>query len=373
MSYEFGHCRVEELPELVQLTNQVFRANRPGDMGSEYPLVFDPRNVENLLVARSEGRIVAHVGLCLRDATLLGAPIRVASIGAVATDPAHRGHGFATQLMANARAQAAREGTSLMLISGLRGLYRRLGYVQVGDFRSYLISAGPSDPTLTVAELGQDLAAIVQLHQREPVRFLRSRDDWGRLLAAGMLMNHAADLLLIREGGVPVAYAGVQRPDQPQDPSRPVLVKELAGSREALARALPGIAARYHAPAVEVITSGSDTSWLGAAASRGWSGTPLPFPGTLCIIDGPRFLRAIAPILSERSGDALRIEPRGEVARVVVGGETVVLETLSQLTALLFGGESADARAVPELPPAVREAVDEALPLPLLWYGYNYV
>jgi predicted N-acetyltransferase YhbS len=330
--------------------------------------------VENLLVARWEGRIVAHVGICLRDATLLGASVRVASIGAVATDPAHRGHGSATQLMTRACEQAVRQGASLMLISGLRGLYRRLGYVQVGDFRGYLVPAGPDDSALTVAVLqSAELSDVIRLHQQEPVRFLRSRDDWERLLGAGMLMNHAADLLLIREAGVAVAYAGVQRPGPPQDPGRPVLVKEFAGSREALARALPGIAARYRAPAVEVIASGADTAWQGAAASWEWRGSPLPFPGTLCIIDVPRFLRAVQPLVTERVGDALRIEPEGVGVRLEAAGETAVLETASQLTALLFGGEADDARAVPALPPAIREVVDAALPLPLLWYGYNYV
>lgn len=373
MTYEFGHCRVGELPELVALTNRVFRSGRPGDMGAEYPLVFNERNVENLLVARAEGRIVAHVGICLRDATILGAPVRVGSIGAVATDPAHRGHGSASQLMALAREQAVRSGASLMLISGLRGMYHRLGYVQVGDFRNYSIPAAPATADLEVNVMAEgDFGAVVRLHQCEAVRFLRSRDDWQRLLSAGMLMNHAADLLLIRKRGIPVAYAGVQTPGLPQDPTRPVLVKEFAGCRAALARALPGIAARYAAPAVELIASASDSSWT-AAAAPGWAGATLPFPGTLGVIDVPRFLAAIAPLLDERAGASLRLEPDGDGARLQAAGETVFLEKAAQLTALIFGGNTEEARAVPSLSPSVQAVVGEALPLPLLWYGYNYV
>lgn len=374
MSYEFGHCYVEDLPELVELTNRVFRNGRPGDMGAEYPLVFNAENVENLLVARSAGRIVAHVGLCIRDATILGVPVRVASIGAVATDPEHRGHGSASQLMANAREQAIRQRASLMLISGLRGLYHRLGYVQVGDFRSYTVPATFLDATVEAeAMTPADLPALIRLHQAEPVRFFRSRDDWERLLAAGMLMNHTADLLLIREGEGSVAYVGVQRHEGPPDPTKPVQAKEFGGSREALARALPGIAARYGAPAVELIASGSDTDWHGAAVSRNWSGVPLPFPGTLGILDVPRFLAAIGPLLEERVGATLRLLPAGAGARLEAAGETALLENAAQLTALLFGGETEEARALPSLSPAVSAAVAAALPLPLLWYGYNYV
>lgn len=374
MSYEFGHCRVEELPELVELTNRVFRSGRPGDMGAEYPLVFNTQNLENLLVARSAGRIVAHVGLCIRDATILGAPVRVASIGAVATDPEHRGQGAASRLMANSREQAVRAGASLMLISGLRGLYHRLGYVQVGDFRSYTVPATYLDETVEVeAMTPADLPALIRLQQAEPVRFLRSRDDWDRLLAAGMLMNHAAELFVIREGGVPVAYAGVQSPQGLPDPTKPVQAKEFGGCRAALAHALPSIASHYAAPAVELVVSGSDAAWNGVAASRGWSGEAQPFPGTLGILDGPRFLSAIAPLLEERSGSDLRLVPEGSGARLEAAGETVLLENAAQLTALVFGGETEEARALPLFSPAVQEVVASALPLPLLWYGYNYV
>ena len=374
MTYEFGHCGVDELPELVALTNCVFRSGRAGDMGAEYPLVFNERNVENLLVARAEGRIVAHVGICLRDATILGVPVRVASIGSVATDPAHRGHGSASRLMALAREQAVRSGASLMLISGLRGLYHRLGYVQVGDFRNYSIPAAPGVTDLDVEVIAaNDLAAVVRLHQSEPVRFLRSLDDWQRLLSAGMLMNHTADLLLIREQGVAVAYVGIQRPELPHAPSKPVLIKEFAGCRATLARALPGIATRYTAPAVELIASAADAGWNGAATGHGWPGDPLPFPGTLGIIDVPRFLAAAAPLLEERVGSSLRLTAVGDVVRLEAAGESVPLQNASQFTALMFGGDTEEARVLPWLSPAVQRVVDAALPLPLLWYGYNYV
>ena len=374
MDYEFGHCAAGELGDLVALTNRVFRARRPGDMGEEYPLVFEPHNLENLRVARHDGRIVAHVGICLRNATVLGAPLRVASIGAVATDPDHRGHGLASRLMTDAREHAVRDGASLMLISGLRGLYHRLGYVQVGDFRRFEIPAGEPDPQVTVDLLDDpDLPAVVRLHQQEPVRFLRPLDDWHKLLAAGVLMNHAADLLVLREGGRIAAYAGVQRPDDPANAEKPLLVKEIAGSRSALARALPGIAARYGTPAVELITSGADDAWSALTAERCWTGDATPFPGTLGIIDVARFVQTIQPLLAERCGDDLRLEPEGEGVRLSAGGESTVLSSPSHVTALVFGGETEEALAVPELPAAIAAAVARAFPWPLLWYGYNYV
>src|SRR6266542_3139602 len=104
LDYELGACRPDELFELVDLMNRVFRGGRPGDMGEEYPLVFEAENSEHLRVARAEGgKLVSHVGICIRDSSLLGAPVRVASIGAVGTDPEHRGKGLASALMADAQ------------------------------------------------------------------------------------------------------------------------------------------------------------------------------------------------------------------------------------------------------------------------------
>lgn len=371
MEYTFGHCRPTELFQLVELANRVFRAQRNGDMGAEYPLVFEAPNAENLRVARYDGRIVAHVGLCIRDAHILGAPVRIASIGAVATDPDHRGHGLASRLMAEARAQAVADGASLMLISGGRGLYHRLGFVEVGLFHQYRVPAGAADPGIEVTEYQRDdLPALIALYQAEPVRFMRHISDWHKLVAAGMLMNQPADIRVIRHGNAIVGYAGVQRPRTGAEAAR---VREIAGSRSALAGALPAIAQEYEAAAAEVVTWSTDAEWRSQAMSRGWRWTPMSFPGTLGIIDPGQFFAAVRPLIAERLGSELKIEPAGEGARLSARGESVVLETMGQLTALVFGGETEEARCVPPLPEGVHEAVATAFPLPLLWYGYNYV
>jgi predicted N-acetyltransferase YhbS len=376
MEYEYGHCRREEMFDLLDLANRIFRADRRGDMGREYPLVFEAQNLENLQVARHEGHVVSHVGICMREASILGARLRVASIGAVGTDPKHRGHGIATRLMEEARARAVEQGASLMLISGHRGLYRRMGYVEVGAFQRYTVRADDPDAGYAVTELtSDDLPAIVRLYQAEPVRFFRPVSDWHKLLAAGMLMNRPSDLLVVRRGNAIVAYVGVQRPsaNRPEDTPGALRIREVAGSRSALAAALPGLARRYGMEQADVILWSWDAQWRAEAAVRAWRWEPEPFPGTLGIIDPVRFLRAIRPLVDERSSSGLNIVPEGQGAAVTCRGERVVLSTMPQLTALVFGGETEEARALPELAPTLREATDEVFPLPLLWYGYNYV
>src|SRR5947209_4184266 len=130
MPIETRACRPEERDALLTLVNRVFAAG--GDMGTAFPLLFGPDNLDGLRIVSGDQGPVAHVGVCIRPAVILGARLKVASIGAVCTDPAHRGGGLASALMADARRYARENGASLMLISGGRGLYRRLGYGAAG-------------------------------------------------------------------------------------------------------------------------------------------------------------------------------------------------------------------------------------------------
>ena len=373
MRTEVSACTVEELPELVALTNRVFRAAGEEDMGVQYPLLFSPEYVEHLRVVRQGGKIVTHVGVSMKDAAILGCSFRVASIGAVCSDPDARGAGFASAAMEDARRHAREHRASVMLISGGRGLYHRLGYVQVGQFSVYEAPAGESRVTVE-RHASEELPAVETLHQREPIRFFRSRRDWDVLLRAGTLMNRKSDLLTVRVDGEIVAYAGVQRPVTDKEGKLgPARAFEIGGDPEALAEALPAVAARYGAPAAVAVAHPSDMAFRRAARARRWSAQSISFPGTLGIIDPGRFLAAIAPLIQEASSVGLEVLPAGDGAQLRVGSEETMLETMGQLTALVFGGDTEEARAVPPLPPAIQAAVGEVFPLPLLWYGYNYV
>ena len=364
MAVEFTFPTLDELPRVVALANRVFRPGG-GDMGTAFPFLYNPQNLEQLRIARVGGEIVSHVGIAIRDASLLGAPVRVAAIGSVATDEAHRGKGYASQLMADALHRSREDGASLMLISGGRGLYHRLGYVHVGEFVSYTSPAGdaPGDLTLEVVPPERWREAAV-LHQREGVRFRRSGADWEALLRAGVLLVAPADLLLIRAGGEALAYAGVQRPRGERLPHP--RVQEIAGARALIAEALPAIARHYDSARAEVIALASDVGLRCEAVRRGWERQRRAFGGTVGVIDPPRFLAAIEPLLAERAGDAFRLEPDGEGALIVSDVGSHRLPTRGHLTAVLFGGDTDEARTLGgDIPIPLRERLATALPLPL--------
>src|SRR5688500_5663011 len=129
-----------DLPALIAAADAVFRTPpRPGlgSMGHDYPLLFDPDNADNLMIAtsaegpteaRPEARVVGHAGFTLREAVVFDTVVRVACLGAVFTDPAQRNRGLASRLFAAALERARTAGAQLALVSGRRGLYERAGF-----------------------------------------------------------------------------------------------------------------------------------------------------------------------------------------------------------------------------------------------------
>jgi predicted N-acetyltransferase YhbS len=372
-------CTPEELPAAVRLANRVFVPNGPVDMGSAFPLLFGGENAEQLRVIDREGEIVALVGICLREALLLGTPLRVASIGAVCTDPACRGQGLASRLMADARAHAIASGADLMLISGGRGLYHRLGYVTVGRFCRYQVPSTETSAAVEAAEYRpEDLAEVRALHACEPIRFRRSLDDWEQLLAAGMLVCERATLWVVRCAGRPVAYMAVQQPRRQKDGRLGrANAEEYAGDRWAIAEAAPAVARRMGADVMELFGPSADLALATHAAARGWTVEGRSFPGTVGILRPREFLAALGPWIAERlrQRDAarLRVYATETETRFEVDGENYVLETPGQLAALLFGGDTEEARKIPPRTGKVGTLLEALFPMPLLAYGYNFI
>lgn len=339
-------------------------------MMTEYPLLFAEENLDQLRVISVDGQIVAHVGILVRDILILGCRVRSAAIGSVCTHPDFRGQGLASDLMADARRHAVDQGASLMLISGTRGLYRRLGYAEVGAFRRLMFQATLTRQTGCIASFRPgDLDTAIRLHQQEPVRFLRTREDWDRLLSAGMIMNLPATMYRLCQDHEMVAYLAVR---QPRNADALPEVAEFGGSRAAMIQTLPQLAGMTGVPAVSVVVRADDPGWSLPLESSPYTSTPIPFDGTVGVLDVERFLGAVRPILTERvAGLEFEVESNGLTVRY--GQNVYHLESSAQATGLFFGEDAEVARSVPPCPPAVREALSRALPIPLPWYGFNYV
>jgi predicted N-acetyltransferase YhbS len=368
----------QEFESLCDLVNAVFRANGPGRMEAQYPLLFSEDNFDGLLVMVDEGRVVSHVGTLTRDISVFGHRIRTISIGAVATLDAYRGRGLATRLMDAAVRKGRAEDSALMLISGGRGLYRRMGATRAGQYALFtaprsLLPSGHAD--IAPAEEA-DIAGLLRLYAQEPVRYLRSASDFRINVRTGWICDRAGETLAIRKNGRLLAYVATQRPipDAAGEADRVRLV-ELAGSRMAIFQAFAGLMGRYRVDKADLITPVSDREMAHILSAYGIFMKPERFPGTSLVLLPAPFLDVFADYVAAMLGPgALTWEVAADHITFTCKGRSLTV-TPSTLGQLWFGTVEPDADprlSVPEGTP-LREALDAILPVQLPWYGHNFV
>lgn len=368
--------------EWEQLNTVVETVFRPG-MFEQYPQLFNEANRDNLRVVAADGKVVSHVGMIERPASLLGCSIQVCCIGGVATLPDYRERGYASAAFADAVAKARADGVDLMLISGGRGLYLRAGSRRVGQDREFTVTPAAA-PRLQATTTGIRIAAVTaehlpllqELYAAEAVRFVRWQEDWHMAFDCKYVMNRPTEFHLIYRGADPVAYLLIQHPRPGTAEHEPRVVAEFAGDRAALACALGRLAGERNI-ALRVHVLRADTvlaSLLGGAALPS---EPAPFSGTLLVINFVQLMERTRPLLAERLGAAtarqLSFHAATDHFTIAKGEESITLNGRGDLALYLFGSPNDDEAIAPAGSPALAAQFRQALPLPALWYGVSYV
>ena len=334
-------ARRQELAAIVQLSNSVFCADGRGDMGRAFPLLFAEENRDNLRICLEDGKPVSLVGQTVRDLSLLGARVRVTCIGSVCTDDIHRGKGLASLLVEDALAVARSQGAVMTLVSGGRGLYRRMGCINAGLFQAVSVGAQAEPPRLACAVRAwkeEDVPILCALQCREPARFVRSEDETLRALRSDSVHARPGRTWVVTMGDAVVAWFSASLTDV-------LRVKEHAGSRLAVLSGLPRALRDTGLATAEITAPAADVELATMAAAYGLRTGPRGFDGTVKIIDAPALLRALA----------------AEWPTLDVAGLERVPE--QDLAALLFGSIEHTTGAPTLACP---------FPLPLPSYGLNY-
>jgi hypothetical protein len=136
---------------------------------------------------------------------------------------------------------------------------------------------------------------------------------------------------------------------------------------------LPALQGYYQAVGVTLMAQPTDVELTLGAQRRGWRATRQAFPGTLGVINPPALIRALTPILAERTAAALTITTTEDCATFTVGTQHYRVAAPGPLAALLFGGETEEAHSLPPCGGPLAQVLRTVFPLPLLWQGYNYV
>ena len=372
-----------EYPGLLRLVNRTFLGPAGGrGMESLYPWHLGLENRRNLWVLVEDGEVVAHVGVNKRAVSLHGARVPIVLVSSVCTDPRFRGQGLASRLIEFLKRRHEREGFDLYFISGNRDLYRRIGAAPVGRRMHYTLDPkalapfGHPDVTVRPAD-GGDLKVIAALHAKEPVRLVRPDADFRRVFRAGWAGLNPARFFVSEVEGRVTGYFVAEVTRKLGNPSKPgrLVILEHAGSRTDLLAALHAACLQFNKRRVELSVSTQDRECLALLSGRHLGERRVPVYDSLAILNLPRLLRRLKPLLIKRAGPAgrkLSGDERNLKLELAVGGQRIACPPETMLK-LLFGEPHRDRPHGLHGAGLLGRVLKAAFPLPMASPGISYV
>ncbi len=341
-----------------------------------------------------QGQPVSQISIFYTSLRVYDGTVRVGSIGGVCTHPEYRGFGLASRLMEYCTRQLVQGGASLMLISGERGLYTRLGNVLAGKYASFTLRPGqriPSPASISLRPVHPSAAALCsRMYQAEPIHFTRAMATYQEAFQPHPLGYHAEQWLVELEGR-PAAYLLLSVPweyvGQPQAGVRRVL--EYAGSRAALVGALAAPLAQPGICEIQIQVGWQDTDFIHLLRQGGrepaWSALP---EHTMRIINFPRLMAGLRPVLqaslsqSQRRG--LRFEQTGpllagsgkDCCTITRGRDRLELSTAAMTNLVMGSPDDTEGDIAPgasmAVPGALADILPALFPLPSFLPGLDY-
>lgn len=374
----------DELDSCLDLVNRVFRTagKKAPTMRQEFPLLFAPENLDRLRVFVDQGRVVCHVGVLYQTIRIGACTLPVANIGAVCTEPDLRGKGLATTALESAMETMRRDGRVLMLVSGSRSLYARLGCAAVGRRLTFRARAQDlarlADSAFTVRRRGEgDVAEMIRLHQAELRRYERTESTLRILLPA--YEDHGSTAAIVeRPGERPAAYL-VVRHGGPMLWAEPGVgrVLEYAGDRQAVAGALGATAELAGVSELLVGAVAGEDELAERLTSASLPPKAEHLMGVFRTVDAAGLVRSLEPWWRERLGAEIAgsmtvVEREGEPVGLSVGGQFLPTPGPGPFTRLVFSAATHAALQDPDTQEIVAR-VAPALPVLLPDPGLNYV
>lgn len=176
---EFITCTKAYDQAALNLISQVFNPK----MTMKYPFLLGKDNLNHRFIALQDDKVLGVVSYYVTPVRLGLFSLNLASIGAVATHPHHRGQGIASSLLKLAEASMKEEGTDLVVISGDIGIYKRFGADHLSLLASFTLPQVISDVSL-IDYKPKDLSTYYALYRQQPFIFERSKTEFKKLIEA---------------------------------------------------------------------------------------------------------------------------------------------------------------------------------------------
>ena len=377
----------EETIDSVKLFNLCFEV--PGTVDEEKILrSYKPPRRGGTYAIFHKGKPVSQIGIFHDRLKMLDGTIQAGSIGGVCTHPDFRNQGLASRLLEHCAQQLKKEGATLMLISGDRGVYTRAGNVPHGKFVYFPcipVKESPASGNITVRKATlEDTLLCTHLYQAEPVHFVRRKSDFAAALENPMDGTYLyANPWIVERAGRAVAYLFLGIPYGQSESLGIRHVSEYAGSRAALAEAIKLIVKQDRLQKVHWSVAWQDLELIQLLKDHGYESTVVPLYGqTLRILDFPRFMKGLRPTMETRLDARLLRDLRFEQSGALLGGqggdryaivrgrERLELDGAA-MTCLVLGNSNSGAGTV-HATGALEEVISTLFPLPSFLPGLNY-
>ena len=189
----------DDRDQVGALLNDIFRTQSgvfDQDVFTDFPLAFTTDNYRNCRVVTVAGRVVSHAAVFPCELVIDDRRYKTGIIVLVATELAHRRRGHAARLMRDLQRTMTEEGYDLgALWTGVPGFYEQLGWetvvtqgLMIEDLLSQRLTefepalgAAAESRVAAYAEY-EHLDGIMRLHELEPIRVHRSRQEYAVLL-----------------------------------------------------------------------------------------------------------------------------------------------------------------------------------------------
>jgi GNAT superfamily N-acetyltransferase len=340
-------------------------------------------NIVNLDIVLDDAHSISHVGIKERELIIYGCKTIVGCIGGVATRSDYRQKGLATRLMNRSIQQIDHDQGDVMLVSGDRDLYRRQRCFPAAPMYRIRVTRSDAeqfgDSNIKLVPYNQEyLPHVINIHQKEPVRFHRDMPEFRAMLERRTPAPFwtRTEVFMLFDGDDVLGHIVVQEPrDDRRGKGSVRAIAEYAGVRSAIADSIKLLFGQYKMEELLFFVPEHDAEFLHTLHQMGIRGEKRNLSGhTFRIINLPRLMDRLIPYIEERIGRdraaLLNFAQEGEKFTITYKQERLELDDES-LVALIFGTVHEIEGEAISRSGEMAELLQALFPLPFLWPGLN--
>jgi hypothetical protein len=354
--------QVHEWPALVDFLNSQLRPNFNWSITSEYPLALTPRNLHNMCILAEEAKLVSHAVLRPIIVKSPRAILKVAAIGSVVTDEAHRGKGHSRQVISECLKQAVAQDCDLAILwTHLHDFYRKLGFELAGIEESYVIEHNftPLERGLRFMEGSQISAeALFRLYNQHTVTSYRTAEDIRKYLTIPNSRVHTA----WGKDGKLKAYAV-----EGKGADLKGYVHEWGGLIPDLMALLAHVRTQGTTPLTMIVPKHSNN--LKAALSEVAQRHNTGFLGMIKILNEESLFAKVQRAAHSLGYKSFLLQKKGDCYQFGSEKDFIEFTDVADLVRVLFGPEP----EIPEFTQTTKQMVQHILPLPLWIWGWDSI